>query len=328
MIEFQLDTASGVATYLQLVQQVHQALQLGLLEPGDQLPTAQQVVAKLAINPNTVLKAYRDLEREGLVRARPGQGTFVIRSLPRTDPATQARFLASMTDWLRSARSAGLGPGRHRGDLPHRGPQLLRGGGGMTAVLETSGLGKRYGRRWALQRLHPRHPRRARSSGSSGPTGRARPPCCIWPSGCSRRPRARSRCSADVPVTARRNSDGSASSPRTRRCTRGCRWPITSAWAPGSTRRWDGELAERRIEQLGLDPRQRAGSLSGGQRAQLALTLAIAKRPELLAPRRAGGQLGPARPARVPAKPHGGRRRARGQRRALLASRRRPRAGL
>ena len=73
MIEFQLDTASGVATYLQLVQQVLQALQLGLLEPGDQLPTAQQVVAKLAINPNTVLKAYRDLERGAGARStRPG----------------------------------------------------------------------------------------------------------------------------------------------------------------------------------------------------------------------------------------------------------------
>jgi GntR family transcriptional regulator len=110
VIEFQLDAGSGVATYLQLVQQVHQALQLGLLKPGDQLPTAQQVVARLAINPNTVLKAYRDLEREGLVRARPGAGTFVVRTLPRTDPAAQARFLASMTDWLRSARAAGLGP--------------------------------------------------------------------------------------------------------------------------------------------------------------------------------------------------------------------------
>ena len=84
MIEFQLDATSGVATYLQIVQQVHQALQLGLLEPGDQLPTAQQVVAKLAINPNTVLKAYRDLEREGLVRPRPGRGTFVVGTLPTT----------------------------------------------------------------------------------------------------------------------------------------------------------------------------------------------------------------------------------------------------
>jgi GntR family transcriptional regulator len=110
MIEFHLDPTSGVATYLQLVQQVHQALQLGLLAPGDQLPTAQQVVAKLAINPNTVLKAYRDLEREGLVQPRPGLGTFVIGSLPRTDPAAQARYLASMTDWMRRARGAGLGP--------------------------------------------------------------------------------------------------------------------------------------------------------------------------------------------------------------------------
>ena len=80
MIEFQLDETSGVATYLQLVQQVHQALRMGMLEPGDQLPTAQQVVAKLAINPNTVHKAYRELERAGLARARPGLGTFIIRS--------------------------------------------------------------------------------------------------------------------------------------------------------------------------------------------------------------------------------------------------------
>ena len=110
MIEFQLEASSGVATYLQLVQQVHQALQLGLLEPGDQLPTAQQVVAKLAINPNTVLKAYRDLEREGLVRPRPGQGTFVVGTLPRTDPLAQARFLRAMNAWLSDARAAGLTP--------------------------------------------------------------------------------------------------------------------------------------------------------------------------------------------------------------------------
>ncbi len=110
MIEFDLDERCGVATYLQLVQQVRDALRLGLLEPGDQLPTAQQVVAKLAINPNTVLKAYRDLEREGLVRARPGQGTFVTGSLPGTDRAVQTRFLDAITQWLQSARSAGLGP--------------------------------------------------------------------------------------------------------------------------------------------------------------------------------------------------------------------------
>jgi GntR family transcriptional regulator len=110
VIEFQLDSTSGVATYLQLVQQVRQALRLGILEAGDQLPTAQQVVSELAINPNTVLKAYRDLEREGLVRARPGQGTFVVGSLPRMDPDSQQRFIESISQWLRSARAAGLGP--------------------------------------------------------------------------------------------------------------------------------------------------------------------------------------------------------------------------
>ena len=110
MIEFRLNASSGVATYLQLVQQVHQALQLGLLEPGDQLPTEQQVVARLAINPNTVLKAYRDLEREGLVEARPGVGTFVVGTLRRIDPTVQARLLMSLRGWLRKARAAGLGP--------------------------------------------------------------------------------------------------------------------------------------------------------------------------------------------------------------------------
>jgi GntR family transcriptional regulator len=110
MIEFHLDETSGVATYLQLVQQVHQALRMGTLEPGDQLPTAQQVVAQLAINPNTVHKAYRELEREGLVRARAGLGTFVTRSPAGIDPVVQARFLADLARWLRSARAAGLGP--------------------------------------------------------------------------------------------------------------------------------------------------------------------------------------------------------------------------
>jgi GntR family transcriptional regulator len=108
VIEFHLNPSSGVATYLQLVQQVHEALRLGLLDVGDRLPTAQQVVAALAINPNTVLKAYRDLEREGLVRARPGLGTFVVGKLPRANPEAQTRFRRSMTSWLRDARAAGL----------------------------------------------------------------------------------------------------------------------------------------------------------------------------------------------------------------------------
>ena len=110
MIEFHLDARSGVAPYRQLIHQVRHALRLGLLHEGDQLPKVKDVVAGLAINPNTVLKAYRDLEREGLVRARSGQGTFVVRSMPGSDRGVQERFLTSMTEWLRLARSAGLGP--------------------------------------------------------------------------------------------------------------------------------------------------------------------------------------------------------------------------
>ncbi|HET6294032.1 MAG TPA: GntR family transcriptional regulator [Kribbella sp.] len=108
MIDFQLDDRSGVATYLQLALQVRHALRLGLLRPGDKLPTAKEVVAKLAINPNTVLKAYRELEREGLVGARPGQGTFVLKTLSHNDPAEQTELRQRLAHWVVSARRAGL----------------------------------------------------------------------------------------------------------------------------------------------------------------------------------------------------------------------------
>ncbi|MEO3929483.1 GntR family transcriptional regulator [Micromonosporaceae bacterium B7E4] len=108
MIRFQLDPRSGVSTYLQLVQQVKHALRLGMLEPGDRLPTSKEVVASLAINPNTVLKAYRELEREGLVSARPGLGTFIARPLGTASPLDRARLRRQLAGWIRSANAAGL----------------------------------------------------------------------------------------------------------------------------------------------------------------------------------------------------------------------------
>ena len=113
MIQFHLDATSGVATYLQLVQQVHQALQLGLLEPGDRLPTAQQVVSSLAINPNTVLKAYRELEHEGLVAARQGQGTFVLRTLSGPGHLVSSKLRTDLQTWLRAALPGRGGPTEH-----------------------------------------------------------------------------------------------------------------------------------------------------------------------------------------------------------------------
>src|ERR1700732_3059158 len=107
-IEFHLDGRSGVSPYLQLVQQVRQALRLGLLREGDQLPTVKEVVARLAINPNTVLKAYRELEHEGLGAPRPGVGTFVTRTLTDASLAAHGPLRQDLRRWLAKARQAGL----------------------------------------------------------------------------------------------------------------------------------------------------------------------------------------------------------------------------
>ena len=108
MIEFHLDGRSGVSPYQQIVQQVRNALRLGLLREGDQLPTVKDVVAALAINPNTVLKAYRELEHEGLVQARPGRGTFVTRTLTDNTLAAHGPLRQDLRRWLAKARKAGL----------------------------------------------------------------------------------------------------------------------------------------------------------------------------------------------------------------------------
>lgn len=108
MIEFHLDTRSGVAPYLQLIQQVRQALRLGLLREGDQLPTVKDVSGSLAINPNTVLKAYRELEYEGLASARPGVGTFVTMTLSSDSIAAYTELSHDLEGWISKARAAGL----------------------------------------------------------------------------------------------------------------------------------------------------------------------------------------------------------------------------
>jgi GntR family transcriptional regulator len=108
VIEFHLDSRSGVSPYLQIVQQVRQALRLDLLRQGDQLPTVKEVVGQLAINPNTVLKAYRELEHEGLVAARPGVGTFVTGSLGGQSLAAHGPLRQALQRWIVKARRAGL----------------------------------------------------------------------------------------------------------------------------------------------------------------------------------------------------------------------------
>jgi GntR family transcriptional regulator len=108
MIEYHLDQRSGVATYLQIVQQTKEALRLGVLDVGDQLPTVREVVASLAINPNTVAKAYRELEREGLVVAQQGRGTFVANTLASPSLEYHQELQRELERWLRAAERAGL----------------------------------------------------------------------------------------------------------------------------------------------------------------------------------------------------------------------------
>lgn len=108
MFRFRLDASSGVPPYLQLVHQVRQSLLLGYLRAGDRLPTVKELAGDLAINPNTVVKAYRQLEHEGLAGGRPGQGTFITATLAPPPPAASGSLRASLEEWFRSAQEAGL----------------------------------------------------------------------------------------------------------------------------------------------------------------------------------------------------------------------------
>jgi len=108
VLTFRLNSSSGVPPYLQLAQQIRQALMAGVLGPGDQLPTVKEVVGQVAVNPNTVFKSYRELEREGLVQGRPGSGTFVLRRPEGPPPGTHAKLTRSLGKWIATARDAGM----------------------------------------------------------------------------------------------------------------------------------------------------------------------------------------------------------------------------
>jgi DNA-binding transcriptional regulator YhcF (GntR family) len=108
VITFHVDRADSVPAYAQLIRQVREALRMGQLRPGDQLPTVRSVVTSCTVNPTTVLKAYRELELAGLVEARQGSGTFVSGTLGDADPHVMARLRSGLARWLGQAREAGL----------------------------------------------------------------------------------------------------------------------------------------------------------------------------------------------------------------------------
>lgn len=107
-ISFHVRAESGVPAYLQIVQQIKQALRMGMLQVGDKLPSVKEVVAEVAINPNTVMKAFWQLEHEGLVEGRQGVGTFVVRRPVGPPPGTHSRLSRALERWVQSARANGL----------------------------------------------------------------------------------------------------------------------------------------------------------------------------------------------------------------------------
>lgn len=108
MIAFRLDKGTGVPAYRQLVDQVRHAVRVGILGPGDQLPTVREVVGHLAINPNTVHRSYRELELEGIVVGRQGQGTFVVDPVPTELVRPPAELEERLDRWVEEAQDAGL----------------------------------------------------------------------------------------------------------------------------------------------------------------------------------------------------------------------------
>ncbi len=182
-IEFRLDLASGVPTYLQIVQQVEHALRLGSLGPGDQLPKVRDVVAKLAINPNTVLKAYRELETKGLAVGRPGRARSSqarsVRSRSPSLPSCAAHSspgLRPPTAGLDEDGMAALVASVLRDFREHRGGGTRRIGGRGMNVIETHALGKSYGSHGRCATARWRSPT-GTSSRSSGRTAPESPPC-------------------------------------------------------------------------------------------------------------------------------------------------------
>ena len=301
MISFRVDGRSGVPPYRQIVQQARQALRMGLLEVGDQLPTVREVVAEVAVNPNTVLKAYRDLEREGLVEARAGQGTFVLRrpAGPAHDPLAARPVPGPL-----GRRGAGGGarrrvdgiaaPGHAAGVRPRRFPPAGRNRMsaavkplpfGPTATeamaIETSGLTKRYRRSAALSDCTVTVPE-GRISALVGPNGAGKSTLLRLLTGLARPTAGSARVlggvprqdpafladigylAQDVPLFRRLSADDHIGA------------------GAHLNKRWDGASARARLRELNVPLDRAVATLSGGQRAQVGLALALAKRPRLL----------------------------------------------
>lgn len=104
---FRLDLRSGVPAYRQIIDQVRAGMAAGALLPGDQLPTVRQMAVDLAINPNTVLRAYRELEIRGVLETEQGTGTFIGRQKVKQDEVERARQLSQLVSEFAARAGAG-----------------------------------------------------------------------------------------------------------------------------------------------------------------------------------------------------------------------------
>ena len=283
MIDFRLDARTNVPPYLQLVDQVRQALRMGLLEAGDQLPTVREVAESIAINPNTVLKAYRELEHERLVEGRPGprhvRDPLVSRTVAREPRAAPAR---PASVWLRRAKEGRHGSGRHRRALRDHASHVRSRGCGVTTRARGERARQAIRPDMGAPRLLAVAPAGPRRRAGRAERRREDDPAEAggWPAPTERgaRPRRSARCRA----TTSQRSAGSGSSGRTRRCTRDFTVADLLTMGRKLNAQWDTTGAVDRLSQLGIPLDRAAGRLSGGQRAQVALTLALAKQPDLL----------------------------------------------
>ena len=292
-----LDPASGVPTYLQLVHQVeHTPLRLGYLKPGDQLPKVRDVVSSLAINPNTVSKAYRELETKGLLVGRPGQGTFIQATLNQVALSELTGLRGSLQTWLTKADTTGLD---ENGIVALITSEMRNFYENRASSQTTSPLLAAERRAWherrrgqrarqtirqhlGTPRLLARHPcwPRDRTGGSERCRQRAR--SYIWRWDFRNPRRVVSLCSLARRLGSPAALDGIAfvaqDTPLYKNLSAADMLHLTR----NLNRHFDQRPAEDRLAELGIPLRQKAGKMSGGQQAQLALTLALARRPQLL----------------------------------------------
>ena len=290
MFRFRLDGSSGVPPYLQLVHQVRQSLLLGYLQEGDRLPTVKDVASDLVINPNTVVKAYRQLEHEGLAGGRPGQGTFItatsspVAAGSAAGPARVAGGMAPRRRRGRAQRRRGDGADRRGPPRPEEREGLMtqNDAGGSAPALRTDRLGRRYGRVWGLRDCTLEVPAGA-IVGLVGPNGAGKTTLLEMIIGLLEPTEGQVSVfgvTSHAHVAARLARVGYVAQdhPLYRDFSVADMFHLGRAMNPS----WDQELAQARMDALGIPLKRKVKTLSGGQQAQVSLTMALAKRAPLL----------------------------------------------